>query len=210
MKVFSLVYMILSPLLILFLAYQNYQLKQMVNRPVVADQRQVVPPADAPLLGSPDAPVSLVVFSNFACTYCADAAHVLNHLLEEYPEEVSVSYRHMITGEGGMGTALLASAAGEQGFFWEMHDVLFAGMPDFGKLDYAKLIPGLDEAQLREDLMREDLQKRIDEDNRTAATLGVEGTPTVFVNGIEVSGVRYETLKALILKELGRLNADRS
>jgi len=206
-KKMSIAFHCLSTALILLLSVQNYQLKHRPSQPMIADQRVDVPTGDAPSLGRPDAPVTIVAFSSFTCGFCADAADALYRLHERYPDRVRVVFRHA-TIDNGATAALLAVAAREQGFFWEMHDVLFAHDAEIGSLSFAELIPGLDTERLRADMQRPEINRQLTDDRDIARALGVTATPTLFVNGIRMQGVTLEALERLVTAEFERLGLD--
>jgi protein-disulfide isomerase len=100
-----------------------------------------------------------------------------------------------------------SEAAHRQGKFWEMHDLIFANQKNLDAetfYGYATLL-GLDETRFKEDFVSLDVKKRVDEDAREAASLGVTGTPGFFVNGRFLRGAKpFEEFKKVIDEELAK------
>ena len=99
-----------------------------------------------------------------------------------------------------------SEAAHRQGKFWEMHDLIFAdqaAMAPEKYLEYAKQL-GLNLDRFRKDLDSPEIRKRIDDDAKDAASVGITGTPGFLINGKYVSGAKpFEAFKTLIDAELG-------
>ncbi len=142
---------------------------------------------DSPVRGAPMAPVTVVEFSDFQCPHCAHAHPVLERLVREHEGDVRVVYKNYpLPGHTHAREAARAAiAAQRQGKFWEMHDRLFANQEHLERVDierYAQAI-GLDMDRFRADLESEATEARVVADRATGAEVGVEGTPTIFVNG---------------------------
>ena len=102
--------------------------------------------------------------------------------------------------------AKAAEAAREQGKFWQMHDRLFAAQRELSPETYERLAKdlGLDLRRFQESIRSGKGQTRIEDDQRLAARIGAQATPTMFVNGEKVEGaVPFATLKAVIDRKLG-------
>ncbi|MEK8225402.1 thioredoxin domain-containing protein [Oerskovia sp. M15] len=113
------------------------------------DRADDLVPPDAHVFGDPDASVTIVEFGDFECPYCHDAAPILRAVVEESGGQVRLVFRHFPLFEVhpyALTAALAAEAAGAQGRFWEMHDVLFAHqdrLDDVGLAHWARKL-GLD------------------------------------------------------------------
>jgi len=148
---------------------------------------------DIPLDGSPrtgaENPVAtIVVFTDFTCPYCGRAAGKLDTLARSYPEHVAVVFKHFPLGTSPASelTARAAFAAHQQERFWDMHDVLFSaqGSPvDRDRIEVMAIGLGLDRKQFGEDLASPAATAAIEADRRLGESLGVDGTPTFFING---------------------------
>jgi len=160
------------------------------------------------------APVEIVVFSDFQCPYCALFAQPFRELQAAGVEGVrtTVTFKHFpLSIHPRAPLAHRASlAAGEQGKFWEMHDLLFANQQRIQRDDlvgYARQL-GLDVARFSKTLDEERLQKVIDADLAEGERLRVSGTPTFFVNGQPYVGTKtYAQLKQLVDGEFRRARA---
>lgn len=140
-----------------------------------------------PVRGAPMARVTIVEFSDFECPYCGRATPIVERLLEEYPGEVRVVFMNFpLSGHPhAMPAARAAVAAGLQGKFWEMHDLLFDHQTQLTDEDldrYATSL-GLDMERFHADLRSEEVQASIEADRELGHRLDLDGTPTFFING---------------------------
>ena len=144
--------------------------------------------------GAPDAPVTLVEYGDFECPYCGRAEPAIRELLAEWGDDLRYVFRHLPLNDvhpWAQLAAEAAEAAGAQGAFWEMHDMLLAHQGELtpGSLRrYAREL-GLDEERLIEDLRRRTYAARVSEDVASADASGVSGTPSFFINGRRHTGV---------------------
>ncbi len=135
----------------------------------------------------------IVEFSDFQCPYCQSAEATLKKLLAKYEGRVSLAYRDLPLKDIHPQAELAAEAgrcAGEQGRFWEYHDLLFQNQ---GKLNHDGLIEEartlkLDEKQFDSCLSSDKYKTQIEEDRQAGLRAGVNGTPGFFINGNMVSG----------------------
>ncbi len=152
--------------------------------------------------GPEDAIVTVIHYADFQCEPCADVARSLTILLDRYPDSARVIWRHFpdIVSHDKAALALLAAeAAGEQGYFWSMHDLLFAEQaawrdltPDAFRVTlvaYASTI-GLDLAAFQTALDR-DPAAAVEPYRRQALALDLRGIPMLLINGQPYSG-RYD------------------
>jgi len=163
--------------------------------------------ADDPVRGNPKAPVTLVVFSDFQCPYCGKVEPALTEVEKAYGDKVRVVWKHqpLPMHPQAIPAAEAAEAAREQGKFWPMHDKLFENQRQLSDAVYAQLARdvGLDVAKFDAARKSGRGRARIQEDQAIAGRVGVDGTPTLFVNGERVVGaVPFETLKAAIDRQL--------
>jgi protein-disulfide isomerase len=172
-----------------------------------ARPRQTVAIGDAPTRGPERAEVTLVVFSDFECPFCGKFAQTLKELEGELGGRVRIAYKNMPLGfhPRAEPAARAALAAAQQGRFWEMHDRLFSHareLTDEDRETHASAI-GLDLARFRADLQSPQIRERVNRDRQQAATLGVTGTPTLFVNGKFLAGAQpLASLRAAVEEEL--------
>ncbi|MDT8440673.1 MAG: thioredoxin domain-containing protein [Desulfuromonadales bacterium] len=164
----------------------------------------------SPVKGAMDAPVTLTVFDDFQCPYCARLVPLLNQLIEDYPGQVRLVFKHfpLRMHKHAEFAALASLAAREQGKFWGLHDLLFA---NYNKLDEPLIRAlaeqaGLDMARFEKDLANTTLRMEVDADLRLGQQVGVRGTPTLFLNGKPVQDRTLAVLRQLIDRELARLD----
>lgn len=181
----------------------------------------VVNPAEpgaepAHAVGNPKAPVTLEEFGDFQCPPCGLLHPVLKTMETEFgPDKLRIVFREyplVPNHVHALAAARAAEAAGLQGRFWEMHDLIYEHQKDWAEVfdvrpifeGYAKTI-GLDMKQFQTENSSEIVERRIFLDGKRAHALGVQGTPTVFLNGKEVpfQSLAPEKLRELIKNELG-------
>ncbi|MFQ5513355.1 MAG: DsbA family protein [Myxococcota bacterium] len=159
---------------------------------------------DSPILGKPDAPVTIVEYSDFQCPYCARTQPLLKQLHEKYPDKVRIVFKHFPLSfhQGARPAAIASMAAKEQGKFWEMHDVLFENHRSLNPSNMEEMAKkaGLDLERFKKDMEEkaQDYAKQVDADFRQGQTVAVRGTPTLFVNGKKVQNRSVEGMSAMI------------
>lgn len=132
--------------------------------------------------------VELTEFGDFQCPYCRDAAPSIARVLQRLDGRVKLRFRHFPIASrhpDAERAAAAAEAAGEQGRFWEMHDVLFAHQKELHTdqlVGYARDL-GLDERRFREDLESAEIARRVEEDRAAGEAAGVAGTPAFYIDG---------------------------
>lgn len=142
------------------------------------------------ILGDKDAPVTLVVYSDFQCPYCGVAHLTLQQLVDDYEGEVRLVYRHApVLGPTSTMCAEASECANEQGSFWEYADQLYkqSGENDGTRCfleDMANDL-GLDGGALRECVTENRYADRVAEDLADAQNIGLRGTPHTLVIGPE-------------------------
>lgn len=164
--------------------------------------------ADAAGVGPADAPVTMVVFIDYACPHCRRAAEALRLLPARYPNDLRILLRHLPlpAHRSAEGAARAAVAAERQGKFWPFNDrLLTLERPTLGRdtfLEIARAL-GVDEARFLADLDGPDAAARVRSDMLHARRLGLDGTPAFFLNGRYISGFRdLDALAADIDAEL--------
>ena len=176
----------------------------------ILDLAEDVDPERDHTRGSPDAPVTIVEYGDFECSYCGQAEAVIRELLMAGSEDVRYVWRHLPLNDVHPNAQLAseaAEAAAAQGHFWEMYDLLLAHQ---GKLrlddleGYARQI-GLDVDRFLAEMRRRAYVDRVREDVVSADESGVTGTPTFFINGRRHHGVYdIETLTREVRAAKGR------
>lgn len=154
------------------------------------------------------AEVVLVKFSDYQCPACKYYAEFVERAKEEYGDKLKVVYKHFPLSMHPYAelAARAAEAAKVQGKYEEMHEMLFAGQEQWSRgnaeaifLGYARSL-GLDMEQFSKDLNSAAMQRIVVADKREGRQLGVNSTPTIFINGIKLENNPryYEDFKAKI------------
>ena len=141
--------------------------------------------------GDAKAAVTLEEFGDFQCPPCGTLASVLTKIEHDYGSKLRVIFRQfpLAMHNHAAHAAGAAEAAGMQGKFWEMHDLLYRKQVAWSKesdvaplfTEYAQAL-GLDLERFREDVASPELRERIEADRERGKSLGVTSTPTIFVN----------------------------
>jgi len=138
--------------------------------------------------GPEDASITLVEYGDFECPHCGAAENVLRDLRARFGEDLRLVWRHLPLGElhpHAQLAAEAAEAAGAQGAFWAMHDLLLdhqSALTYNDLLHYANRL-GLDTVRSRTELDSHTQTARVERDVQSAHASGVAGTPTFFING---------------------------
>lgn len=151
--------------------------------------------ASTHIRGEPDAPVTLEEFGDFECPPCRTISTFLDDLVKEHQPHLRIVFRNfpLKQHKHAYEAALAAEAAGAQGKFWEMHDVLYREQGVWSKAGYPQRLfeayagtLGLNVDQFRKDSESDKTMERVDADEARGAGLGVKSTPTLFLNNTEV------------------------
>ncbi len=195
---------------ILILAFAVFFMGGSTQKSGPVDQSLLVK-ADSNKIASDSAKVTLVEFGDYQCPACGMAAPVIKQILDEYQGKVGFVFRHFPLPQhsNAMIAAKAAEAAGEQGKYWQMHDRLYSAQQEWENLPnptetfvgYAKEF-GMDESAFKASITTEKFFDKINGDKNDGNTLGVDSTPTFFVNGIKIRGFAYKDLKLQIDKAL--------
>ncbi|MFU8803156.1 MAG: DsbA family protein [Bradymonadaceae bacterium] len=162
------------------------------------DDSAKIPVGDSPIYGKADAPITVVDFSSLQCPFCARGATTIKELVEKYPNDVRVVFKHFPLAFQAQAkpASVAVEAAGRQGKFYEMKEKMFANMQEFRTADMTELsvkLAGelnLDIEQFKKDLADPAVTAKVDKDQKLGESLGVKGTPHFFVNGERVSGAQ--------------------
>jgi protein-disulfide isomerase len=162
--------------------------------------------------GSVSGPVTIVAFMDFQCPYCARSTAVLRDIVNTYPDQVRVIIKNAPLSIHANAPLLheAAMAAAAQGKFWEMYDVLYARQTQ--KLTAVELAAiaktlGLNVERFTQDLAQHRYQPLVDRDRLEATALGVELTPTFYINGKKIEGfVSTPKMKQVVDTELRRIS----
>jgi protein-disulfide isomerase len=143
--------------------------------------------------GDAGAPIRLVEYSDFQCPSCAMVDPLIKEALKGEESRVFFVYRHFPLSQihaNAQYAAQAAEAAGRQGKFWEVHDLLFEKQDEWGESENAQemiknyvITTGINMEQWAVDVNDQEIIKKIENDAQGALRAGVDGTPTFFMNG---------------------------
>ena len=165
---------------------------------------------NAPRIGSEKAPVQIIEYADYECPYCQKVSPDLKRLQEQFGDQVSLVYKdfplpmHPLAAKAAEG----ARCAGAQGKFWEFHDFLY----ETKKLQVADMKAEARVLKLDGDRFDQCLDKGeqfagLKKDAQDAQRLGMQGTPSFFINGHFMSGaIGYAKLRETVLQELAAGN----
>ncbi len=160
----------------------------------------------APLLGPANAPVTIVVFSDFECPYCSQVGPLLEQVLTHNPKTVKVAFKNfpLPFHKDARPAALAAIAAQKQGKFWEMHDLLFQNQRELSPAKIHALAQGLklNLTQFDRDMANPETARRVDKDIMDGQRAGVHGTPTLFITWQQVKDRDAAVIQKMIDEEL--------
>ena len=164
---------------------------------------------DDPMMGSPDAQVTIVQFAEYQCPYCGKATDTVEQVLADYEGKVRMVYRDFPLSfhPRAVPAAVAANCAGEQGKYWEMHKLLMGNQRALEEQDLMAHAQALSLDINAWNTCRQDPKQEAEvmADMEAGAEAGVSGTPAFFVNGILMSGaLQYERFKEIIDRELDR------
>jgi len=175
--------------------------------PPLLDDPVAISIAGDPMKGPSDAKVTVVEFSDFQCPYCALAAAQVVQVMQKFPKDVRVVFKQfpLDTHSQAASAAEAALAAQAQGKFWEMHDRLYE---NFRRISPERILAwaqeiGLDMNRFRADWDSHRFRARVEAEEQEGETVGVDGTPTFFIDGKKLNGMfDAETVVPLISQEL--------
>ncbi len=164
---------------------------------------------DSPFTGGADAKVAIVEFSDFQCPFCARATEKLNQLKKKYGNKIKIVFKNFPLPSHA--NAPLAARAGlcaqklkGNESFWKLHDKMFANQSKLNRSDVIKYSSEiqLDEKAFEDCLNSEEIHSRVEADIQQGKDLGVQSTPTFYVNGRPVQGNQSLEVFGEIIDEL--------
>ncbi len=178
-----------------------------VEKAKLLDDPVKIPVAGAPSTGAQNGLITIVEFSDFQCPYCAAAVPQINAVLKAYPTQVKLIFKQYpleMHSQANLAAAAAISAQ-KQGRFWQMHDALFAHHDDLSRDTILALASqnGLNMGQFQKDLDSTEVKEGVVRDVQDGDHAGVEGTPTLFINGQRYNGpIALNSLKPVFEAEL--------
>ena len=157
-------------------------------------------------IGDPNAPIKIVEFADLQCSACAVAEPIIKEVIEKNKDKVYFVYRHypLSNHKNSRLAAKATESAASQGKFWEMQDLIFKNQSEWAEgpkaqeifENYSKQL-GLDVEKFKQDLDK--FNNQINQDYADGNKLGVDSTPTFFINGQKSTGsMSYEQFQKLI------------
>ena len=168
---------------------------------------------DDPVKGDPNAPVEIIEFSDFQCPFCSRwYSDALPQIQKEYIDtgKVKLVYRDFPLSSihpQATPAAEAAECAKEQGKFWEFHDKLFENQASLSTASYKQWAQelGLNTQQFNDCVDKKKYQREVTKDYQDGQAAGVTGTPSFFVNGINIRGAQpFSAFKTIIDQELAK------
>lgn len=161
-----------------------------------------------------DAQVTLVEYGDYQCPYCGEAYPIVKRLQKKMDGDLLFVFRNFPLTEihpHALAAACAGEAAGLQGRFWEMHDLLYenqARLEDENLIAFARKLK-LDVERFRRDLSSNDVTTKLEADFSGGIRSGVNGTPTFYINGVRHDGsYEYEHLLAALQEQLEPTHAE--
>lgn len=181
---------------------EEEQLKQALADKVNVDL------GNTPVLGSKDAPIKLIVFSDFQCPFSKRGADTTRALIEKYgKDKVMYVYKNLPLPfhPEAMPSAKAALAAGKQGKYYEFHDKLFEHQGELSEALYVKTAKelGLNMDKFNSDRNSKEIEDQVKADAAQANSLGFSGTPGFALNGVKILGAYPQDHFEKIIKALG-------
>jgi protein-disulfide isomerase len=162
--------------------------------------------SERPFKGNANARVVVQVYSDFQCPACETGAKYMENVLSKFNDQIKYEYHHFpltVIHENAFNAALASECANDQGKFWELHDLMFNNQDRLRKDDlklFAGQIAGMDTVSFNACLDTRAEKDIVNQNIREGENLGIQGTPTFFINGRELNN--YSTLEQEIQKEI--------
>lgn len=196
--------------LIFFLAKWEFKAKQAAREAGNLTQASTlaIKPNDW-VYGDKNAIVTVIEYLDFECEACRAYYPITTQLKEEYKNSMRfvVRYYPLWGHRNSRTSAYAAEAAGKQGKFWEMYDLLYTNQSEWGEQKIANqeqfekyaIQAGLDMEQYRKDVVSEEVKKRVNDSYNEAVSLDLQSTPSFFLNGRKITNPQgYAPFKNLI------------
>jgi len=163
----------------------------------------------APMKGNPSAKVTLVEFADYECPHCKRLQPVLRQILDEFHNDVKVYFKHYPLPQhtNARLAAEAAVAAQQQQKFWQFQDMLWDKQDELGPAEIEKIAKesGLDVTKFRQDLDSQAVKAHVQKDRSDGQALGLQATPTIYINGREYTDPKdTDSLREWIKEELAK------
>jgi protein-disulfide isomerase len=179
------------------------EVKMLIEEPRV----EIKIPAGAHVLGDAKSKVVVHEFSDFQCPYCSRAHATVKQLNQHYGNKIAIVYHHLPlpSHPEARPSAIASNCAGKEGKFWPFHDKLFENQRALSQDNYLKWATevGLNVESFKACLSDPAMAKQVEESVQFAEGLGINSTPTFYVNGKKLAGAQpFEQFQRVIETEL--------
>ncbi|HSQ42278.1 MAG TPA: thioredoxin domain-containing protein [Fibrobacteraceae bacterium] len=162
-----------------------------------------IPIDNSAILGNPNAPITIVEFSDFQCPYCSRVAPILDSLMLKHPKELRMIYKFfpLPFHKNAPAAAAAAIAAQAQGKFWEFRFAIASHNKELSEETFLKVAKeiGLNVEKFKKDMpLDASKQARIDGDIKLGQGIGVQGTPNFYVNGKRIDRFSVDLVEKMI------------
>lgn len=162
----------------------------------------------SPFKGPADAPIVIVVFSDFQCKYCSKLAPLLDQVFNKYPHKVKLVFKNypLLNHKFAIKAANAALAANRQGKFWEFHHLLLENYNCLNNDKIQEIVRdlGLDKDMFQKEMIAPHIMAKIKQDLSDGKKAGVKGIPAVFINGKLLKNRTLRGFSKIIDKELDK------
>ncbi len=182
------------------------------DKPTAPVDQKLLVKNDSQKIAAKDAKVTLVEFGDFQCPACGASHPIVKQLLNEYDGKITFVFRHfpLPMHKNAIKAANAAEAAGEQKKFFEMHDLIYENQKEWSESkkadEFFEKYAGelkLDMDKFKEDVKSKKYEGKIKSDQADGNAVGVNSTPTFFINGkLQAGGLPYDQFKAKIEEAL--------
>lgn len=189
--------------------YTDSEISEALNRRYRNPAVRSIDVSAAPMKGNPSAKVTLVEFADYECPHCKRLQPVLRQIAEEFPNDLKIYFKHYPLPQhtNARLAAEAAVAAQKQEKFWQFQDELWEKQDELGPAEIEKIAKetGLDMSKFRQDLDSPAVKARVQKDRADGQALGLQATPTIYIDGREYTDPKdTESLRDWIKEELAR------
>jgi protein-disulfide isomerase len=189
--------------------YTDSEISEALSKRYRVTTPKAIDVSNAPMKGNPAAKVTLVEFADYECPHCKRLQPVLRQILEEFPNDVKVYFKHYPLPQhtNARLAAEAAVAAYQQKKFWPFQDRLWDKQDELSPAEIEKIAKesGLDVSKFRQDLDSQAVKARVQQDRADGQALGLQATPTLYIDGREYTDPKdTDSLREWIKEELAR------
>ena len=184
----------------------------LVGNSISKEENKPTISSDDRVKGNTASQIVVMEYSDYQCPACKYYQSIANQLTTEYKDKIVFVYRHfpLEQHKNAEKAAYTAEAAGLQGKFWEMSDLLFEKQEEWSEKSnseeifksYASKL-GLDPKKFTDDIISSGVKEKVDRDRQSGKIIGVNATPTFYLNGVKLRYIRnYDDFKKIVEEKL--------